>query len=52
MKTLLQELDNILVDKNGRIAILEWENEKLKKEIAELKNDIEKYKENEARMYE
>lgn len=52
MKTLFQELDNILVDKNGRIAILEWENEKLKKEIAELKNDIEKYKENEARMYE
>lgn len=52
MKTLLQELDNILADKNGKIAILEWENEKLKKENAELKNDIEKYKENEAKRYE
>lgn len=52
MKTLLQELNNILEEKNTRIAILEWEKAELKKEIEALKVDIEKYKENEVNMYE
>lgn len=52
MRVLMQELNDLLADKNGRIAILEWENEKLRKEISELKNDIEKYKENEVKAYE
>lgn len=59
MKTLMQELNNLLEEKNPKIILLEWdksqlekENAKLKKEIEELKNDIEKYKENEVRMYE
>ena len=49
MKTLLREIDKILESKNADIAILKWENERLKKENEELKNDIEKYKENEAK---
>jgi cell division protein FtsB len=52
MKVLMQELNDILAEKNSRIAILEWENQQLKKENAELKNDIEKLKENEVKMYE
>ena len=55
MKTLLQEINNILEAKNDTIKILEWEksflkdeNMKLRDEIKELTNDIEKYKENEA----
>ena len=55
MKTLMQEINNLLEAKNTDITVLRWErdnlreeNEKLKKENAELKNDIEKYKENEA----
>lgn len=52
MKTLFQELNNLLEDKNCKIAILEWEVSQLKKENEELKVDIEKYKENEERMYE
>ena len=52
MKTLFQELNKVLEDKNLKIALLEWEVESLKKENAELKNDIEKYKENEVKMYE
>ncbi len=59
MKTLMQELNNILEEKNTKIILLEFdksqlekENAKLKKENAELKNDIEKYKENEVKIYE
>ena len=48
----MQELNDILAEKNSRIAILEWENSGLKKENAELKNDIEKLKENKVKMYE
>lgn len=47
METLMREINKILVSKNAEIDILKWENEKLKKENAELKNDVEKYKENE-----
>ena len=47
METLMKEINDILEEKNTRISILKWENERLQKEIAELKNDIEKYKENE-----
>lgn len=43
----MKEINDILEEKNTRISILKWENERLQKEIAELKNDIEKYKENE-----
>ena len=50
MKTLMQEINNILEEKNSKIALLEWENQSLKKENEELKNDIENYKLNEERM--
>lgn len=52
MKTLIQELNNILEAKNTEIALLKWENERLRAENADLKNDIEKYKENEANRHE
>lgn len=52
MKTLMQEINNILEEKNMKIALLEWKIQSLEKENAELKNDIEKYKENEVKMYE
>lgn len=48
METLLKAINDILEEKNTDISILKWENEKLRKENAELKNDIEKYRENEA----
>jgi hypothetical protein len=47
METLLKEIDKLLSTKNLEIYCLRSENERLTKEIAELKNDIEKYKENE-----
>lgn len=47
MEALMRAIDKILNDKNTEIDILRWENERLRKENAELKNDIEKYKENE-----
>lgn len=50
MKTLFQELNNLLEEKNTKIVILEWEVSQLKKENEELKNDIEKYKENEVKI--
>ena len=49
METLLKEINKLLEAKNLDIYILERDNERLKKEIAELKVDIEKYKENEAK---
>lgn len=52
MKVLMQELNDILAEKNSRIAILEWENQSLKKENEELKKDNEKLMENEAKRYE
>ena len=47
MEVLTHEINDVLKSKNAKIAILEWEVEKLKKENAELRVDIEKYKENE-----
>ena len=44
METLLKAINDILESKNTDISLLKWENERLKKEIAELKVDIEKYK--------
>lgn len=41
METLLKALNEILEQKETEIMLLKWENEKLKE-------DIEKYKENEA----
>lgn len=52
METLMKEINALLEDKNTTITLLQWENEKLKKEVADLKNDIEKYKENEAKNNE
>ena len=47
METLIREINGILENKNKEINILKWENEMLRKENAELKQDVEKYKENE-----
>ena len=47
METLLKELNRLIEGKNLDISILTLENERLRNEIAELKADIEKYKENE-----
>lgn len=47
METLMKAINEILEQKDTEIMCLKWENEHLKQEIAELKNDIEKYKENE-----
>lgn len=47
MIALMKAINDILEEKNNKISLLKWETEKLKEEIAELKNDIEKYKENE-----
>lgn len=52
METLMKEINALLEDKNTTIALLRWEVEKFKKENADLKNDIEKYKENEAKNNE
>jgi hypothetical protein len=52
MEALMQAINDILRDKDASISLLKFENERLKKENAELKNDIEKYKENEVKMYE
>lgn len=50
METLMKEINALLEDKNTTITLLQWEVEKLKKELAEAKNDLEKYKENEAKI--
>ena len=47
MEVLMNEINDILKSKNTTISLLKWEIECLKKENAELKNDIEKYKGNE-----
>ena len=47
MKTLLKEIDKLLEAKNAEISMLQWEKERLLAQIKELKNDIEKYEENE-----
>ena len=47
MQALLKAINDMFALKDERIELLEWENKRLKAEIAELKNDIEKYKENE-----
>ena len=36
MKTLMQELNNILEEKNSKIALLEWENQMLREENKKL----------------
>lgn len=41
MEALLKAINDILVSKNTDISILKWENEQLKKEVAELKKTIE-----------
>ena len=47
METLLKEIDKHLESKNDTIDTLKWKVEYLERENAELRNDIEKYKENE-----
>ena len=47
MEALMKAINEILEAKNTEISLLKWENERLHKQNAELKNDIEKYKENE-----
>ena len=49
METLMREINKVIESKNTDIEILKWENERLRAEIAELKEDIEKYKENEVK---
>lgn len=52
METLMKELNNLLEEKNMEIYLLKSKNERLTEEIKELKNDIEKYKENEVNANE
>ena len=47
MEALFKAISDLLVAKDNEIHILKWEKEILEKEIARLKEDIEKYKENE-----
>lgn len=47
MESLLKAINDILKEKDESISLLKWENERLKEENAMLKQDIEKYKENE-----
>ena len=49
MEALLRAINKILIEKDDDIDMLKWENERLKAEVKELKKDIEKYKENEAK---
>lgn len=52
MEALMKAISDILQAKDLDISLLKMENERLRKENKELKNDIEKYKENEVKMYE
>ena len=52
MEALMKAINDILQTKDLDISLLKMENERLKRENKELKNDIEKYKENEVKMYE
>lgn len=59
METLMNEIDKLLETKNREISLLEWENEKLKNENAELKGkvealeiDVKMYQENEEKANE
>lgn len=47
MEALLKALNDIIQSKDTTISLQKWKIENLEKEIAELKVDIEKYKENE-----
>ena len=50
METLLKEINELIARKNEEIAVLRWENDLLTRQNTELKNDIEKYKENEVNI--
>lgn len=52
MEELMKAINDVLKEKETSITLLRFENDRLKREIAELKNDIEKYKENEVTMHE
>ena len=41
METLMQEINDLLEKKNTEISLLKWENEKFKKENAELRRELE-----------
>lgn len=47
METLMKAINDLLEKKDTEISLLQWEIETLRKANAELKKDIEKYKENE-----
>jgi peptidoglycan hydrolase CwlO-like protein len=55
METLMKAINDLLEEKNASITLLKWERDslieekkRLERENAELRNDIEKYRENEA----
>ena len=50
MEEVMKAINEVLKEKETSITLLRFENDRLKREIAELKNDIEKYKENEVNM--
>ena len=50
MEEVMKAINEVLKEKETSITLLRFENDRLKREISELKNDIEKYKENEVNM--
>ena len=50
MEALMKAINDIIREKDSTISLQKWKIDNLEKEIAELKNDIEKYKENEVNM--
>lgn len=50
MEALMKAINDIIKEKDATITLQKWEIDRLKKENEELKNDIEKYKENEVNM--